>query len=787
MSHMIEMKKVSKFYSTNGMVSTGFSKVDLDLDLGEFVVITGESGGGKSTLLNVISGLDGYEEGEMFVAGEDTGAFGTEEYENYRKTFIGNIFQDYNLINSYTVYQNIELAMILNGCGGMEKRRAINSILKRLGLEKESKVKVSKLSGGQKQRVAIARALAKDSPIIVADEPTGNLDSDSARNVMETLYNVSKGKLVIVVTHSYEQAEPYATRKIMMRDGRIVEDRKLDRQGENKNDMESGGFPYEKRAGKHGGKDRINGRKGRVNGGRGRISGKLSPVSQFRLGVRNTFNLATKFFLLLFIFLFMTVAVTGGYASKLSAESDESISGTMDFFFEKSPERLILKKNDGKAFSKSDIDRISATDNIDHIVKNDISLDSSVQLARGNFYIEGIMYNRESLKARDLAYGRLPRKSDEVVVRTEKLAENYDEIRKRAGELIGREFKLTSFSEQDGKEGDFADKKVKVSGISFKKSGNDSPAQAGYSGIYCFDELLKMQRLSKVAASSRIKLDFSGKEVEPKGVSPVHISERVPRGKVYVYENAAYEFYGGSKTKGRKMTIYASDNNFRTSRSFAIDRFVGKKNVEALLGIKKTEYDKFADAIFVNGADFNALFDKGDYQISAFMKEHIKADQTISALRKAGYNVLSLKKIMEQRRGQIDALNGIVRNMVLAILLLALFFISYIVIRLVIRSRNTYYSTLRILGATRRNIANLLRIELLTVMTVAVALVGGLIFAVNGGLVYLGAVNNITKFIKVQNYVILVIVMIAISLLIASRYSRKIFAKSAMTAYRGEA
>ena len=406
----------------------------------------------------------------------------------------------------------------------------------------------------------------------------------------------------------------------------------------------------------------------------------------------------------------MTVAVTGGYASKLSAESDESISGTMDFFFEKSPERLILKKNDGKAFSKSDIDRISATDNIDHIVKNDISLDSSVQMTRGNFYIEGVMYNCESLKARDLAYGRLPQKSDEVVVRTEKLAENYDEIRKRAGELIGRQFKLTSFSEQDGKEGDFADKKVKVCGISFKKSGNDSLVQAGYSGIYCFDKLLKMQRLSKVAASSRIKLNFSEKEVEPKSVCPVHISERVPRGKVYVYENAAYEFYGGSKTKGRKMTIYASDNNFRTSRSFAIDRFVGKKNVEALLGIKKTEYDKFADAIFVNGADFNALFDKGDYQISAFMKEHIKADQTISALKKAGYNVLSLKKIMEQRRGQIDALNGIFRNMVLAILLLELFFISYIVIRLVIRSRNTYYSTLRILGATRRNIANLLRI-----------------------------------------------------------------------------
>ena len=98
MAHMIEMKKVSKFYSGNGTVSTGFSKVDLNFDLGEFVVVTGESGGGKSTLLNVISGLDSYEEGEMFVAGKDTGGFRTEDYEEYRKKYIGNIFQDYNLI-----------------------------------------------------------------------------------------------------------------------------------------------------------------------------------------------------------------------------------------------------------------------------------------------------------------------------------------------------------------------------------------------------------------------------------------------------------------------------------------------------------------------------------------------------------------------------------------------------------------------------------------------------------------------------------------------------------------
>ena len=202
---MLELKNVSKFYYKKGMITTGFSKVNLKFDMGEFVAITGESGSGKSTLLNVISGLDSYEEGEMYINGEETSYYSEKDYEKYRRKYIGNIFQTFNLVNSYTVYQNIELIYLLNGFKAHEVKSKVNDLIKQVDLVKYKNRKVSKLSGGQKQRVAIARALAQNTPIILADEPTGNLDKKSSENVLKILHDISKDKLVIIVTHNYDQ------------------------------------------------------------------------------------------------------------------------------------------------------------------------------------------------------------------------------------------------------------------------------------------------------------------------------------------------------------------------------------------------------------------------------------------------------------------------------------------------------------------------------------------------------------------------------------------------------
>ena len=198
---VIKLKNVSKYYYSKGVIAPGFTKVSLNFNLGEFVAITGESGSGKSTLINVISGLDSYEDGEMYINGKETSHYISKDWEIYRKKYIGNIYQNFNLINSYTVYQNIDLVLTLNGASPGFRRKKVLDLIKKVGLTKFKNTKVSKLSGGQKQRVSIARALAKDVPIIVADEPTGNLDKKSSESIIKLLSEVAKDKLVIIVTH----------------------------------------------------------------------------------------------------------------------------------------------------------------------------------------------------------------------------------------------------------------------------------------------------------------------------------------------------------------------------------------------------------------------------------------------------------------------------------------------------------------------------------------------------------------------------------------------------------
>ncbi len=223
---LLNLKDIGKIYVSDNNVAVGIRGVNLSFDRGEFVAITGKSGSGKSTLLNVISGMDSYEEGELYVDGRSTSHYLQADWEEYRAKYISFIFQDYNIIESFTVLQNVELAL-LHIEDGKERRDRALALIERVGLSSHVKQKGSQLSGGQKQRTVIARALAKDSPIILADEPTGNLDSATSKEIIELLHEVSKDKLLIMVTHNFEQVAAHATRHIRIFDGAVESDQTL--------------------------------------------------------------------------------------------------------------------------------------------------------------------------------------------------------------------------------------------------------------------------------------------------------------------------------------------------------------------------------------------------------------------------------------------------------------------------------------------------------------------------------------------------------------------------------
>lgn len=220
---LLKLTDIGKIYVSDTNVVVGIRGVNLTLDKGEFVAITGKSGSGKSTLLNILSGMDSYEEGELYINNEPTSHYIESDWEEYRKNYVSFIFQNYNIIESFTVLENVELSLMHIENKAERRKRALE-LIDRVGLSTHIKHKGSKLSGGQKQRTVIARALAKDSPIILADEPTGNLDSETSKEIIKLLYEISKDKLVVVVTHNFDEVEEFATRHIRIYDGNIESD-----------------------------------------------------------------------------------------------------------------------------------------------------------------------------------------------------------------------------------------------------------------------------------------------------------------------------------------------------------------------------------------------------------------------------------------------------------------------------------------------------------------------------------------------------------------------------------
>ena len=221
---MLQLKKIKKSYKTGEFVQHALKGINLEFRKNEFVAVLGPSGSGKTTLLNIVGGLDRYDSGDLIINGKSTKKFKQKDWDSYRNNCIGFIFQSYNLISHISVLQNVEMGMTLSGLSAKKRHKKALEVLKKVGLKEHAHKKPNQLSGGQMQRVAIARALANNPEIILADEPTGALDSKTSVQIMELIKEIAKDKLVIMVTHNPELANDYANRIVEFKDGELISD-----------------------------------------------------------------------------------------------------------------------------------------------------------------------------------------------------------------------------------------------------------------------------------------------------------------------------------------------------------------------------------------------------------------------------------------------------------------------------------------------------------------------------------------------------------------------------------
>lgn len=399
----LKLCDIGKIYSSENNVAVGIRKVNLSFDKGEFVAVTGKSGSGKTTLLNVIGGLDSYEEGEMYIEGKPTSHYIKSDWDEYVAKYVSFIFQDYNILESFTVFENIEFALTSVKDLKERKRRALE-IAERVGLKDRLNTKGVKLSGGEKQRTVIARAIAKDSPVILADEPTGNLDSVNAKSILALLKEVSEEKLVIVVTHNYEDVKEYATRHIRIYDGGVESDEIFERVKSSEDAEEKEGL-YEKER-QYVFKTR------RKKSKRSKEDRLADARDKFILGWKR-FCTRPKQNILISVVLFIALS---GIILSISLVSN---LGFYPVFFEVNDiEGRVLVATRDDYYTEQSAQELADKYGASSFIMHDIYLDASALVVMEGDSIKNSQYFRlDMLDGKKADKGRLPQRADEILLR----------------------------------------------------------------------------------------------------------------------------------------------------------------------------------------------------------------------------------------------------------------------------------------------------------------------------------------------------------------------------------
>lgn len=665
----IKLQNISKYYYSETAVTQALQGINLEFRMGEFVAITGESGSGKSTLLRIISGMDTFDDGELYVDGQPTFQYDEDDWEEYRRTKIGFVFQDYSLIGHYTAKENIVSALLIMGVPEKEAEDKAIHYLERVGLSAQRDQRASKLSSGQKQRLSIARALAKDTDIIVADEPTGNLDSETGAQIVKLLRDLSQDHLVIMVTHNYEQVEKYVTRKVRLHDGSLIldvsenvdTDQKLevsentdtDQKAEMSENMDN---DRELEESENMDTDQKSEESENADNNEETSAGKKSEGNEERLRDRTVGRIFVRMNAVrqpekvaLFMGFFLAAAIVSFlFIGQLLMNADDIYTKeySATSFARKDDKRISLRRKDQKFMTNKDIDRLTKMKHVVSVDQYDIVNDINYYFEEGKDYRQEYGYDEMStieekwmydsqdieyvkkdqymrssscLKKSDLAKGSLPKKIDEVVL--------YDRGKYKVGDTIT--FFYTSDVLWSSTE-NYIQRKMKVSGLLKNKDKQ----------VYFSPEICTMLQSTVTGGNVFYEYAYNQKLGRYQGQATLWpIVGDIVKKDNELCVSGAYE-----------AAVYRAEDNDLTlldqSGLLHIDQY--DKNMKSK-DVKQIENVETGEKINGCGANFaevsQNIYEKyyrtDSRQASVYITSYAKMDHVLKALDKAGYEAVS--------------------------------------------------------------------------------------------------------------------------------------------------
>lgn len=686
---MIKLENISKYYYSASSVVPALRKIKLDFKIGEFVAITGESGSGKTTLLNIISGLDTYDDGELFINGEGTSHFDDDDWEDYRKNKIGFVYQNHNLIENFTALYNVESSLLIQGFDSKEARRRAKELLRRVGLKNKINQRASKLSSGQKQRLSIARALAKNTDIIIADEPTANLDNESGKQVMKLLGELSKDKLIIVITHNYDETAPYVTRKVRLHDGEVVSDT-LVNEAENKKEFNQSNH----------GSELTSGSKPDANDVKSdwRIAWRFARMNISTQPGRGILFVSFLLFMAVISFVFLGV---------IYSKMDDTFTRDYDdrAFLNSDNRRIVVKKPDGSAITKEDLKEFNKIKYVKMADQYDYANDINYYIDLGKDYdysyqpnddptgktrlkIVNFLETDKFIKSttcitqEDLWVGRLPEAMNEVVL--------YAEDESRLGEEKNCYFTNKNSWSYDN----YYTIPVKVVGL-LKKESNQvyfSEELSHMLSLPMYDDHY-MMHLSKELFTSQYNLQLSFIPVIGEG-----IKEKELRVSAALERTSEYDIPGEAQ-----VYIYCGERDEGTYRDIV------RINTIAL-----DEYNEHSvKFVEISKEWFYELYQYKSNQASLYLEDYIYMDYVLNKLADRGYDGISSYRIssVKYNSWKVDQRNKDLGKayLILGILIL----LEALIIGSFLKIRQKNYLILTALGMNYRMIKQMNYFEML--------------------------------------------------------------------------